>query len=147
FNGQAPGGQQGFSGQAYGTQQNFNGQAPGSQQGFSGQAYGAQQNFNGQQSANQPGMGGVRQNSGDLGGFDYQQNFDGQFDFSGESGFGAQNQSFFPTSNQTPRVPPENFSAQQTGPAPRQRMRNPQQNQSPYSQDQVPFPNSDHLGQ
>ncbi|HKV60036.1 MAG TPA: methyl-accepting chemotaxis protein [Ktedonobacteraceae bacterium] len=143
-----------FGGQAFGGQQGFDGQQFGGQQGFNGQAYGNQQNFNGQQFGSQPGMqtfnGGMGQHSGDLGGFDYQQNFDGQFDF-GEQGqaFGNQNQQYFPPINQTPGVPQQNFGAPQpqTGPNPRQRMRNPGQNQPGFSQDQVPFPNSGYLGQ
>ncbi|HEU0001488.1 MAG TPA: methyl-accepting chemotaxis protein [Ktedonobacteraceae bacterium] len=145
-----------FGGQAFGNQQGFDGQQFGSQQGFNGQTYGNQQNFNGQQFGGQPGMptfnGGMGQHSGDLGGFDFQQNFDGQFDF-GEQGqaFGNQNQGqqYFPPINQTPGVPQQNFGAPQppTGPNPRQRMRNPGQNQSGFSQDQVPFPNSGYLGQ
>jgi len=95
---------------------------------------------------------GAGQNSGDLGGFDFQQNFDGQFDFGSEQGFGNQNQGYYqtPNPNQAPRVPQQNFGSQsqsQAGPNPRQRMRNPQQNQSGFSQDQVPFPNNGHLGQ
>ncbi|HVB73247.1 MAG TPA: methyl-accepting chemotaxis protein [Ktedonobacteraceae bacterium] len=137
----------------------FGGQTYGSQQSFDGQAYGNQPNFTGQQFGSQPGMqayngvgAGAGQNSGDLGGFDFQQNFDGQFDFGSEQGFGNQNQGYYqtPNPNQAPRVPQQNFGSQsqsQAGPNPRQRMRNPQQNQSGFSQDQVPFPNNGHLGQ
>ncbi len=132
----------------------FGGQAYGSQQGFDGRGSGNQQNFGGQQFGSQPGMqafnGGMGQHSGDLGGFDYQQqNFDGQFDF-GDQGFGNQNQPYFPPASQmTPGVPQQNFGLphSQTGPDPRQRPRNPGQNQSGFSQDQVPFPNSGYLGQ
>jgi methyl-accepting chemotaxis protein len=131
----------------------FGAQAYGSQQGFDARGNGNQQNFGGQQFGGQPGVptfsGGMGQHSGDLGGFDYQQNFDGQFDF-GDKGFGDQHQSYFPPANQTtPGVPQQNFgiSSAQTGPNPRQRPRNPGQNQSGFSQDQVPFPNSGYLGQ
>ncbi len=127
----------------------FGGPAYSGQQGFDEQPFGSQQGFSGQQFASQPGMqtytSGMGQHPGDLGGFDYQQNFDGQYDF-GEPGFGNQQQPYFPPSNQTPGVPQQNFSSQ-TGPNPRQRMRNPGQNQSGFSQDQVPFPNSGYLGQ
>ena len=145
-----------FGGQAFGNQQGFDGQQFGGQQNFNGQTYGNQQNFNGQQFGGQPGMpafnGGVGQRSGDLGGFDFQQNFDGQFDFGEQGqGFGNQNQGqqYFPPVNQTPGVPQQNFGVPQppTGPNPRQRMRNPGQNQPGFSQDQVPFPNSGYLGQ
>ena len=145
-----------FGGQAFGNQQGFDGQQFGGQQNFNGQTYGNQQNFNGQQFGGQPGMpafnGGAGQRSGDLGGFDFQQNFDGQFDFGEQGqGFGNQNQGqqYFPPVNQTPGVPQQNFGVPQppTGPNPRQRMRNPGQNQPGFSQDQVPFPNSGYLGQ
>jgi len=144
--------QQDFSAQP-GFAPQFGGQVYGSQQGFDGHAYGNQQNFGGQQYSNQPGMqafnGGAGQHSGDPGGFDYQQNFDGQFDF-GDQGFGSQNQPYFPPANQTtPGVPQQNFGLpqSQTGPNPRQRPRNPGQHQTGFSQDQVPFPNSGYLGQ
>ena len=155
FASQQPGFAPQFGGQSYGNQQGFDGRGNGTQQNFSGQpfqSYGTQQNFSGQSFGNQPGMptfnGGMGQHSGDLGGFDYQQNFDGQFDF-GEQGFGNQNQPFFPPANSTPGVPQQNFGVPQpqTGPNPRQRMRNPGQNQPGFSQDQVPFPNSGYLGQ
>lgn len=145
-----------FGGQAFGNQQGFDGQQFGGQQGFNGQSFGSQQGFNSQQFGGQPGVptynGGMGQRSGDLGGFDFQQNFDGQFDF-GEQGqaFGnqSQGQQYFPPINQTPGVPQQNFGTPQppTGPNPRQRMRNPGQNQPGFSQDQVPFPNSGYLGQ
>jgi hypothetical protein len=137
-----------FGGQAYGSQQGFDGRGNGSQQGFSGQQ------FSGQQFGSQTGMpsfnGGMGQHSGDQGDFNYQQNFDGQFDVN-DQGFGNQNQSYVPPANQmTPGVPPQqNFglSHSQTGPNQRQRPRNPGHNQSGFSQDQVPFPNSGYLGQ
>ena len=126
----------------------FGGQAYGGQQGFDGQGLGNQQNFGGQ-----PGMSpfneGMEQRSGPMGGFDYQQNFDGQFDF-GDQGFGSQNQPYFPPANQmTPAVPQQNYGLphSQPGPDPRQRPRNPGQHQSGFGQDQVPFPNSGYLGQ
>ncbi len=147
------GGQQGFDAQQYGNQafanqqgfdtQQYGNQAFGSQQGFDAQQYGNQA-FANQQGFHQY-SGGSDQNSGDRGGFDHQQSFEGQsqFDFAAE-GFGNQNQSFFPGANQTPRVPQQGFGSQS---GPRSHMRNPQQNQSSYSQDQVPFPNNGHLGQ
>jgi len=140
--------QQDFSSQP-GFAPQFSGSAYSGEQGFDGQPFGSQQGFSGQQFASQPGMqtynSGMGQHPGDMGGFDNQQNFDGQFDF-GEPGFGNQHQPYYPPSNQTPGVPQQNFSSQ-TGPNPRQRMRNPGQNQSGFSQDQVPFPNSGYLGQ
>ncbi len=140
--------QQDFSSQP-GFAPQFGGSAYSGEQGFDGQPFGSQQGFSGQQFASQPGMqtynSGMGQHPGDMGGFDYQQNFDGQFDF-GEPGFGNQHQPYYPPSNQTPGVPQQNFGSQ-TGPNPRQRMRNPGQNQSGFSQDQVPFPNSGYLGQ
>ena len=143
-----------FGGQSYGSQQGFDGRGNGSQQNFGGQPYGSQQGFSGQSFGSQPGMpafnGGVGQHSGNPGGFDYQQDFNGQFDF-GDQGFGNQGQSYFPpAANQTtPAVPQQNFGLppSQTGPNPRPRPRNPGQNQSGFSQDQVPFPNSGYLGQ
>src|SRR5947209_8667374 len=125
------GGQQGFDNQQYGNQ------AFGGQQGFDNQQYGNQA-FANPQGFHQY-SGGSDQNSGDRGGFDHQQSFEGQsqFDFAAE-GFGNQNQSFFPGANQIPRVPQQSFGSQS---GPRSHMRNPQQNQSSYSQDQVPFPN------
>lgn len=155
FDGRGNGSQQNFGGQPFGSQQSFDGRGNGSQQNF-GQSYGNQQGFNGQSFGSQPGMptfnGGMgQQHSGDMGGFDYQQNFDGQFDF-GDQGFGNQGQSYFPpTAGQTtPPVPQQSFGLpqhSQTGPNQRQRPRNPGQNQSGFSQDQVPFPNSGYLGQ
>src|SRR5579859_7966221 len=161
FDGRANGGQQNFGSQqgfdgrsSGGQQQNFGGQPYGNQQNPGGQSFSNQQNFGGQSFGNQPGLpafnGGMGQHSGEQSGFDYQQNFDGQFDF-GEQGFGNQNQSHFPpAANQTtPPVPQQNFGLPQTqtGPNSRQRPRNPGQNQSGFSQDQVPFPNSGYLGQ
>ncbi len=147
-----------FGGQAYGNQQGFDGRGNSGQQGFDGrgnsgqQGFGGQQ-FSGQQFGSQPGMpafnAGMGQHSGDQGGFNYQQNSDGQFDVN-DQGFGNQNQSYLPPANQmTPGVPQQNFGLPhpQTGPNPRQRPRNPGQNQSGFSQDQVPFPNSGYLGQ
>ncbi len=139
-----------FGGQAYGGGQAYNG----GQQGFDGRGYGNQQNFGGQHFNGQPGMqyfngGGNGQYSGDPSGFGYQQNFDGQFDF-GDQGFGNQNQPYYPPANQmTPGVPQQNFGLppSHTGPNQRQRPRNPGQNQSGFSQDQAPFPNSGYLGQ
>ncbi len=158
YGGQPYGNQQGFDGRGNGngSQQNFGGQPYGNQQGIGGQSFGSQQNYGGQSFGSQPGMPplnsgmGQQQHSGDLSGFDYQQNFDGQFDF-GDQGFGNQNQPYFPpVGNQTtPAVPQQNFGLPQTqtGPNPRQRPRNPGQHQSGFSQDQVPFPNSGYLGQ
>jgi len=138
---------------AFSNQQDFSAQPDFAPQ-FGGQAYGSQQGFGGQQFGSQLGMpafnGGMEQHSGDLGGFNYQQNFDGQFDVN-DQGFGNQNQSYLPPTNQmTPGIPPQqNFGLphSQTGPNPRQRPRNPGQNQSGFSQDQVPFPNNGYLGQ
>lgn len=147
FGGQSFGSQQGSDGrgnggQPYGNQQNFGGQSFGSQQGFGGQSFSSP--------AMPPFNGGMGQPSGDLNGFDFQQNFDGQFDF-GDQGFANQHQPYFPpAANQTtPAVPQQNFGLPQTqpGPNPRQRQRNPGQGQSGFSQDQVPFPNSGYLGQ
>jgi twitching motility protein PilJ len=132
------GAQQGFTGMPqYGGQQSFGGQQYGNQRGFEGQQFGNQMNVGGQQFGDHP-------NYGEMGGFEDQQNFDGQqFSSMSESGFGSPNQFAFPVSNQAPGVAQQNFGAQQgQSMAAQQRWRNPQQNQPSFGQDQMPFPNN-----
>ena len=115
----------------------------GGQQSFGEQQYGYQQGFEGQQFGGQP-------NYGDKAGFENQQSFEGQQQFSSmpESAFGNTNQSAFPGSNQAPGMAQQNVGSQQgQSMSANQRWRNPQQNQSSFGQDQVPFPNNGHTGQ
>ena len=129
------------------------------QQDFSGQDnFGNGQQFPSPQFHSQPDFGQFNQgnfnggnfNQGNFGSFDHQQNFEGQpeFEFAPEAAFGNQGQQFFPPSGQPPRVAQQNFGSQPGQPmGPRPRLRNPQQNQSSFNQDQMPFPNNGHLGQ
>jgi methyl-accepting chemotaxis protein len=137
------GGQQSFDEQQYSNQQAFDEQQFGSQVNFNNQQYSNQQGFEGQQFGGQP-------NYGDRAGFENQQSFEGQQQFSSmsESAFRNSNQSAFPGSNQAPGIAQQNIGQQQGQSMPaNQRWRNPQQNQSSFSQDQVPFPNNGHTGQ
>ncbi len=146
------GAQQGFSGM-YGDQQSFAGQqyGGGSPSGFEGQQFGNQVSFSGQQFGSQPGFDGQQFGSqpafGEMAGFEGQQSFDGQQQFGSmpEAGFGSSNPAAFPFANQAQGGPQQSFGPQQPLTA-RQRWRNPQQNQ-PFGQDQVPFPNNGHQGQ
>jgi methyl-accepting chemotaxis protein len=139
--------QQGFanipqsSGQQFGYQMGMEGQQ--------GQPFGSQQGFGGQQFGSYP-------NFDEMNSFDSQQGFEGKQQFgafpdSGTRNYGYQNQPSFPFANQTPGMQQQNQGqqAQQGQPvvAPRPRWRNPQQSQSSFGQDQVPFPNNGHMGQ
>jgi twitching motility protein PilJ len=129
--------------QDLGSQPGFTGTPRGGQQSFGEQQYGYQQGFEGQQFGGQP-------NYGDKAGFENQQSFEGQQQFSSmpESAFGNTNQSAFPGSNQAPGMAQQNVGSQQgQSMSANQRWRNPQQNQSSFGQDQVPFPNNGHTGQ
>jgi methyl-accepting chemotaxis protein len=123
---------------AFNDQQDF-----GSQPGFAGgPQFGGQQPFPGQPFGNQ-------QQFGEMGGFENQQSFDMQEQFGSmpASGYGNAGQSMFPASTQMPGVPQQSFgSSQGQSMASRQRWRNPQQDQSSSSQDQMPFPNNGHMG-
>ncbi len=172
YDGQAFGGQQGYDGQAFGSQQGYDGQAFGGQQGYDGQSFGNQQGLNGQQFGNQQPYqqfnGGAGRSPGDLGAFDAQQRLEEQppFDFGGDPSYGASNQPYYPAPNSAPWGQQQNSgsqpgfpgapgqsglpgrpgqSGQQIGPRPR--MRNSQQGQPAFNQDQMPFPNNGHVGQ
>ena len=118
--------------------------------GQQGQQFGNQQSFGGQQFGSYP-------NFDEMGSFESQQGIDGQqqqFGSQPESGarsYGYQNQPTFPLANQTPGLQQQNLGQQpqqgQQVVAPRPRWKNPQQGQSSFGQDQVPFPNNGHLGQ
>jgi methyl-accepting chemotaxis protein len=138
------GGQQAQSlgGQQYGYQAGMAGQQGqqfgNQQQGFGGQQFGSYPNFEEMSSfENQPG-------------FDGQQQF-GSMPESGARNYGYQNQPSFPSSNQNPGMQQQQLGQQlqqgQPVVTPRPRWRNPQQGQSPFGQDQVPFPNNGHVGQ
>lgn len=137
------GGQQSFGEQQYGYQQSFDQQQFGNQVNYHSQQYGNQQGFDGQQ------FGGSL-NYGNVTGFENQQSFEGQQQFSplSESAFGNLNQSAYPGSNQTPGMAQQNVGSQQVQPmSANQRWRNPQQDQVSFGQDQIPFPNNGHTGQ
>ncbi|HEV2580844.1 MAG TPA: methyl-accepting chemotaxis protein, partial [Ktedonobacteraceae bacterium] len=159
--------------QEYASQQNYAGAQPfAGQQGFDAQQYGNQSNANGQYfstgfSPFNGGNGGLDRNSGDLGGFDMPAAFDepAQFDFGQDAGFGNNSQGYYPVPPTTARFPQQNAGSQpgqsafppmpgQSGQGgmgqvigPRPRMRNSQQGQPAYSQDQMPYQNGGHLGQ
>ena len=162
-----------FNGQQdYAPQQNYVNHF-GGQPGFEAQAYGGQPNVNGQYFGNQPGFqpinGMMDRNSGDLGGFDMPFDDQTQFDFGQDVGFDTNNQAYY-----QPPQPPSHFTQQNVGSqtgqptfpsgslpsgqvrqpgqmgqtiGPRPRIRNPQQGQPMYSQDQMPYQNGGHLGQ
>jgi methyl-accepting chemotaxis protein len=138
------GGQQAQSlgGQQYGYQAGMAGQQGqqfgNQQQGFGGQQFGSYPNFD------------------EMGSFENQPGFDGQQQFgsipeSGARNYGYQNQPSFPSSNQNPGMQQQQLGQQlqqgQSVVTPRPRWRNPQQGQSPFGQDQMPFPNNGHVGQ
>ena len=125
------GNQQAFEGQNFGNQMSFNGQQYNNQQVYDGQQFGAQSGYGDMVAFEQQGVGGGQQ---------YYQ--------PPESAFGNMNQSAFPGSNQVPGMGQQSFGSQpgQSTPS-NQRWRNPQQNQSSYGQDQMPFPNNGHSGQ
>ncbi|HEX6478556.1 MAG TPA: methyl-accepting chemotaxis protein [Ktedonobacteraceae bacterium] len=117
--------------------------------GQQGQPFGNQQGFGGQQFGSYP-------NFDEMSSFESQQGFEGQQQFGslpdpGARNYGYQNQPTFPLANQAPGFQPQNPGQQpqqgQSIAAPRPRWRNPQQSQSSFGQDQVPFPNNGHLGQ
>src|SRR6266699_2948858 len=137
------GGQQSFAGQPGFSQQPFGGQSFSGQQGFSEQpSFNNQQSYGGQQffGANQyqPGFGG-------------QQSFDNYPGFGEVSGFEQpQGQQNFPASNQGANPQQPNSGSLQNQQqaqfqASRQRWQRgaqQNQNQSPFGQDQAPFPNN-----
>jgi twitching motility protein PilJ len=149
----------GFNGQQeYAPQQSYAGMSQfGGQQEFDAQSYGGQANANEQYYGNQAGFtpynDGMGHNSGDLGGFEMSSAFEGQpqFDFGQEASYGGNNQAFYPPSQPSARFPQQNFAPQpgQQGQVigPRPRMRNPQQGQAAYSQDQAPYQNGGRMGQ
>ncbi len=144
-NGPMYAGQQFNDGSQYGGQHAFEGHYLGSQMNFNGQHYGNQQGYDAQQYAHQPGYGEMQ--------FE-QQGFDGgqqqynQMNQAADSTFGNSNQAVFPGSNQAPRMGQQSFGSQQGQSLPvNQRWRPPQQNQSSFGQDQMPFPNNGHSGQ
>ena len=109
----------------------FNGQQYNNQQVYDGQQFGAQSGYGDMVAFEQQGVGGGQ-----------------QYYHPPESAFGNMNQSAFPGSNQVPGMGQQSFGSQpgQSTPS-NQRWRNPQQNQSSYGQDQMPFPNNGHSGQ
>lgn len=117
--------------------------------GQQGQQFGDQQSFGGQQFGSYP-------NFDEMGSFESQQGIGGQQQFgslpeSGTRSYGYQNQPSFPLANQAPGLQQQNPGQQpqqgQQVVAPRPRWKNPQQGQSSFGQDQMPFPNNGHLGQ
>src|SRR5436305_7275223 len=149
------GSQPGFtSNPMYGGQQFNDGQQYGNQQAFEGQYYGNQMNFNGQQYGNQQALEGqqfgIQSGNGDMAAFEQQGYAGGQqyYNQMPESTFGNPNQSASSTSNQVPGMGQQSFGSQPGQSMPTsQRWRSPQQNQPPFGQDQVPFPNNGHSGQ
>ncbi len=149
------GSQPGFTGAPrYGGQQSFGEQQYSYQQAFDEQQFGSQVNFNIQQYSNQQGFDvqpfGNQPNYGNMAGFENQRSFEGQQQFSSmpASAFGNTNQSAFPGANQAPGMAQQNVGSQQEQSiSANQRWRNPQQNQSSFGQDQVPFPNNGRTGQ
>jgi len=138
------GGQQFNSGQQYGNQQAYDEQQFGSQVNFNSQQYGnQQQSYDGQQFGIQPVYG-------DMTGFENQQGFEGQQQYNpmSDAGYGSSNQSAYPGSIQVPGMGQQNVGSQpgQSMTA-NQRWRNPQQSQTSFGQDQMPFPNNGHSGQ
>jgi hypothetical protein len=130
--------------QDFGSQPGFPGTPRYGGQQFNGdQQYGKQQAFDRQQFGSQPVYG-------DMTGFENRQGFEGQqqFDPMTESAYGSSNQSAFPGSIQIPGMGQQNVGSQpgQSMPA-NQRWRNPQQSQSSFGQDQMPFPDNGYSGQ
>src|SRR5215471_19127061 len=134
------GGQQSFGEQQYAFQQAFDEQQLSNQAGFHSQQYSNQQGFDGQPFGSQPNYGNVT-------GFEDQQSFEGQQQFSSisETAFGNANQSAFPASNQMQGMAQQNIGPHQVHPmSANQRWRNSQQNQVSFGQDQMPYPNNGH---
>src|SRR5215472_908500 len=150
FGGQQPFiSQPGFTSQQFGNPPGFGGQQPFiSQPGFTSQQFGNPPGFGEQQPfISQPGFG-------EFSDFESQPGFNGQQHVGGPAEFGGQNQSFFPTLNQTPFSQQQNSEPLQPGqsagaiPTSRPRWQSgSQQSQPSFSQDQGPHPNNGQFGQ
>jgi len=173
FGGQQPFiSQPGFTAQPFGNAPGYGGQQSFiSQPGFTAQpfdnapGYGGQQPFTGQPGFtaqpfdNPPGFGGQQPfisqpGFGEFSDFESQPGFNGQQHVGGPAEFGGQNQSFFPTLNQTPFSQQQNSEPLQPGqsagaiPTSRPRWQSgSQQSQPSFSQDQGPHPNNGQFGQ
>jgi methyl-accepting chemotaxis protein len=137
------GSQQYYQNQSSGSGYHGFGNSPhsGSQQDFTADShYGNQQSFGSGQYSQQPGN---QQDFGSIGGFERHQASSGSGQqFGAAGGFGTQNSSGYPHANQIPFSPMLPVPSGQPTNSRLRRQARPQQGQSPFNQDQAPFPDN-----